>query len=87
MVSAPSPRCKSGSRTKDKPAAEKEKDIRIVNYGIRFDGLGNVDAPELVVTAVMEGVGPGRFYGRGVLSLAPARGTVAEETSKVPGHR
>jgi CRISPR system Cascade subunit CasE len=39
----------------------------------RFDGVALVEDPEAVTAAVLDGIGRGKSYGGGLLSLAPAR--------------
>lgn len=39
-------------------------------YGVRFDGLLQVTDPDLLRTAITNGIGPGKAFGFGLLSLA-----------------
>ena len=41
-------------------------------YGVRFDGLLRVHDPTLVGAAIQQGIGPGKAFGFGLLSVAPA---------------
>jgi CRISPR system Cascade subunit CasE len=45
----------------------------IRHRAVLFDGVLRVAEPALVRTAIRQGVGRGRSYGLGMLSLAPAR--------------
>ncbi|GAA1989719.1 type I-E CRISPR-associated protein Cas6/Cse3/CasE [Nocardiopsis rhodophaea] len=61
---ASDPAARNGTRNQD-------RDKRIVNHGIRFDGVAKVEDPKRLLPAVVEGIGRGRSYGLGLLSLAP----------------
>ena len=42
---------------------------------IRFDGAATIIDPDLLRTKITEGIGRGKSYGCGLLSIAPARNT------------
>ncbi|MFJ2841557.1 type I-E CRISPR-associated protein Cas6/Cse3/CasE [Streptomyces griseofuscus] len=45
---------------------------RIHHHRVRFDGTATVTDPDLLRTAVLSGIGRGKAYGCGLLSIAPA---------------
>jgi CRISPR system Cascade subunit CasE len=44
---------------------------RIGHFGVRFDGMLQVDEPDQAMEAVRQGIGPAKAFGFGLLSLAP----------------
>jgi CRISPR system Cascade subunit CasE len=56
------------------PASGKaDQGHRIRHSLTRFDGLAVITDPDRVRAAILEGIGRGKSYGGGLLSLAPAR--------------
>lgn len=45
---------------------------KLTLFTVQFDGLCQVENPEKLLQAVTQGIGPGRAFGCGLLSLAPA---------------
>jgi CRISPR system Cascade subunit CasE len=60
-----------GQRGTQGPAAEQ----RIRHTRTRFDGTAAILDPDLLRTKITEGIGRGKSYGCGLLSIAPARNT------------
>ncbi|WP_052745509.1 type I-E CRISPR-associated protein Cas6/Cse3/CasE [Allosalinactinospora lopnorensis] len=46
---------------------------RLLNHGIQFDGVAEVTDQQRLTSAIVEGIGRGRAYGLGLLSVVPAR--------------
>ncbi|MEC3994108.1 type I-E CRISPR-associated protein Cas6/Cse3/CasE [Actinacidiphila sp. DG2A-62] len=61
----------SGPRGTNGPAA----DQRVRHARIRFDGTAAIIDPDLLRAKITEGIGRGKAYGCGLLSIAPARST------------
>lgn len=58
------------------PARPRGRDARRMRHSLlRYDGTATVTDPEAVRTAVVQGIGRGKPYGAGLLSLAPATTT------------
>ena len=57
-----------GQRGRHGPAAEQ----RVRHARTRFDGTATITDPDLLRTKITEGVGRGKSYGCGLLSVAPA---------------
>lgn len=51
---------------------------------VRFDGILRVVDPERFRAALAEGIGPGKAYGFGLLSIAPHRGTSEQAIGEIP---
>ncbi|WP_254667604.1 type I-E CRISPR-associated protein Cas6/Cse3/CasE [Streptomyces sp. SolWspMP-sol7th] len=45
---------------------------RVRHQRIRFDGTATIADAEQLRTALVHGIGPGKAYGCGLLSIAPA---------------
>ena len=45
---------------------------KLPHFGVRFDGVLHVTAPEKLIEAVRTGIGPAKAFGFGLLSLARA---------------
>ncbi|MFD6434343.1 type I-E CRISPR-associated protein Cas6/Cse3/CasE [Streptomyces venezuelae] len=45
------------------------------HHRVRFDGTATIVAPDLLRTALQKGIGRGKAYGCGLLSIAPAPAT------------
>lgn len=60
-----------GKRGTQGPAAQQ----RVRHARTRFDGTAAIIDPDLLRTKITEGIGRGKPYGCGLLSIAPARGT------------
>ncbi|BFO16736.1 hypothetical protein SHKM778_31240 [Streptomyces sp. KM77-8] len=54
------------------PADRAKKINRIHHHRVRFDGTATVTEPDLLRAAVQSGIGRGKAYGCGLLSIAPA---------------
>lgn len=65
-------RCRLNATEKEKARANGEK-VDISYPGLLFDGVAEVTDHTTLTAAVAEGIGRGRPYGLGLLSLAPAR--------------
>ncbi|MFW5420864.1 type I-E CRISPR-associated protein Cas6/Cse3/CasE [Nocardiopsis sp. CNT-189] len=59
-------------RARHQDPGEEGKAKRLFNSGVRFDGTAEITDPDLLLPALLEGIGRGRSYGLGMLSLAPA---------------
>lgn len=57
--------------TEESPQRGRRDDAGLTHEGVRFDGLLRVESPELLRAAVAQGVGPGKAYGFGLLSIRP----------------
>ncbi|MEV8391800.1 MULTISPECIES: type I-E CRISPR-associated protein Cas6/Cse3/CasE [unclassified Streptomyces] len=59
--------------TTTNPVVSRRKDVNPVKHSlIRYDGSATVTDPQLLTTALLDGIGRGKSYGAGLLSLAPA---------------
>lgn len=59
--------------TPQSPARSRPHDTDSVRHSlVRFDGTATVADPDALVTALLTGIGRGKPYGAGLLSLAPA---------------
>ncbi|MFF6956153.1 type I-E CRISPR-associated protein Cas6/Cse3/CasE [Streptomyces sp. NPDC008317] len=59
--------------TPQSPARSRPRAAESVEHSlIRFDGTATVTDPDALVTALLTGIGRGKPYGAGLLSLAPA---------------
>ncbi|MEU5314944.1 type I-E CRISPR-associated protein Cas6/Cse3/CasE [Streptomyces sp. NPDC021562] len=50
----------------------KERGNRVRHHRVRFDGTATIIDPDLLRTAIHNGIGRGKAYGCGLLSIAPA---------------
>lgn len=58
-------------KTPDKKRPGKENNVR--HHRVRFEGLAEVVAPDALRQALRSGIGKGKAYGAGLLTIAPAR--------------
>ncbi|MFD5029361.1 type I-E CRISPR-associated protein Cas6/Cse3/CasE [Streptomyces sp. NPDC058405] len=64
---------RSALATTSNPVVSGRSDVSPVKHSlIRYDGSATVTDPELLTTALLAGIGRGKSYGAGLLSLAPA---------------
>lgn len=56
-----------------RPATSSQKAQALTHSLIRYDGTATVTDPDALSTALLTGIGRGKSYGAGLLSLAPAR--------------
>lgn len=54
-----------------KPATQKQHDAKF--FSVQFDGILQVTDPDLFLTAIQFGIGSGKAFGFGLLSVAPIR--------------
>ncbi|WP_335937021.1 type I-E CRISPR-associated protein Cas6/Cse3/CasE [Streptomyces sp. PTD5-9] len=56
------------------PARSRQEDARRIRHNlIRYDGHATVTDPDALRTAILHGIGRGKPYGAGLLSLSPVR--------------
>lgn len=58
---------------KRRVGAEEIAKSRIPHFGVRFDGALRVTDPDLLAAAIRKGIGPGKAFGFGLLSVAAFR--------------
>ncbi|MET7574937.1 type I-E CRISPR-associated protein Cas6/Cse3/CasE [Streptomyces sp. NPDC005492] len=67
----PQPRSRRPTIRRPEPGSDKQPDV-FRHPLTRFDGLATVTDPDLLRQALLAGIGRGKPYGAGLLSLAPA---------------